>query len=148
MKKIILLIIIFIAGCNDSYEPMPNKSSFIERWSDKLAKEPMNIPMKKPIKFVTKVISIPSGARIELDGDYLGDTPLEINWEVGEVYSSRGLFRRNHIIKALPLYEGQYVQIKVFRGGFQHYQSDKVPKRIFFDMNLVRVPTRYEIDID
>ena len=97
------------------------------------------------ITYTTKVISEPHGARIELDGDYIGDTPLEIQWDG---WSMNGLFTRDHEVKALPIYEGQYVQRKFFRGGLLFRGSrDPVPKTIFFDMNLAPVPRRYELDI-
>ena len=96
--------------------------------------------------YTTKVISIPPGARIELDNDYIGDAPLEIQWEG---WSINGLFHKDHTVKALPIYEGQYVQSKFFRGGLTFRGTrDPVPKTILFDMNLVKVPMRYEIDID
>lgn len=91
------------------------------------------------------MISEPPGARIEIDGDYVGDAPLEIQWDG---WSINGLFTTDHEVKALPIYEGQYVQRKFFRGGLVFRGSrDPVPKTILFDMNLVPVPRRYEIDI-
>lgn len=96
--------------------------------------------------YTTKVISDPPGARIELDGDYIGDAPLEIQWEG---WSLNGLFYRDHTVKALPIYEGQYVQSKFFRGGLMFRgPRDPVPKTILFVMSLATVPRRYEIDID
>ena len=94
--------------------------------------------------YTTKVISDPPGARIELDVDYIGDAPLEIQWEG---WSVNGLFHRDHTVKALPIYEGQYVQSKFFRGGLFEPRNP-VPKTILFVMNLAQVPKRYEIDVE
>lgn len=96
--------------------------------------------------YTTKVISDPPGARIELDGDYIGDAPLEIQWEG---WSSNGLFHSSHTVTALPIYEGQYVQSKYFRGGLMFNDPrHPVPKTILFVMTLAPVPTHYEIDIE
>lgn len=128
MKKLLILIILFVAGCYDSYDYSTPRTNIYYETSTR----------------TTKVISIPPGARIELDGDYLGDAPLEIQWEV---YSLRGLFTRNHTVKALPIHVGQYVQSKFFQGGYQYGSPDKVPKTILFDMNLGPIPKQYELDI-
>ncbi|MHC4458064.1 MAG: hypothetical protein ACYS0I_13455 [Planctomycetota bacterium] len=87
----------------------------------------------------TKVISDPPGARIELDDDYIGDAPLEIIWD--ERLMMERTFERKHTITALPIYGGQQVQLKFFWPG------DSIPKTILFDMSLVPVPQRYELDI-
>lgn len=105
-------------------------------------------PPKKCI-YITKVISEPSGAKIELDGDYLGETPLEIEWE-GWCEPERicgGLFTRDHTVIALPIHSGQYTQRKFFSGTPFRYRH-KVPKTIFFNMRLGPIPTRYELEID
>lgn len=131
MKKLLLalIMIIIVEGCETydtgyrSYTPANYKRTY-----------------------TTKVISKPPGARIELDNDYIGDAPLEIQWEG---WLSNGLFTKDHVINALPIYEGQYTQRKFFRGNAWTWGSrDPVPKTILFDMNLVRVPSQYEINID
>jgi len=103
------------------------------------------------ITFTTKVISDPPGARIELDENYVGDAPLEIQWR-GRAKGR--VFTEKHTVRALPIYPGQYTQTKFFSeapgGLFDPYRpySYHIPEVIFFDMNLAPVPTRYEFDID
>ena len=52
----------------------------------------------------------------------------------------------SHIIKAIPVNTGQYVQIKYFSGGFSQgseTMNTPVPAKVFFDINLkftVRLP--------
>jgi hypothetical protein len=94
--------------------------------------------------YTTKVISDPPGARIELDGDYIGDAPLEIRWEG---WSANRVFYKDHTLRALPIHEGQYVQSKFFRNGVFE-PRDQIPKTILFVMNLSEAPKRYEIDIE
>lgn len=140
MKRRILVIsavIMFLGGCEScnpnnynswGYNNCGQYNSFYDQYN--------------PITYTTKVISDPPGARIELDNDYIGDAPLEIQWEG---YPATGCFTRNHELRALPIYEGQYTQYKFFDGT--SLGRPKIPKTIFFDMKLVSVPTRHEIDI-
>ena len=90
--------------------------------------------------YTTKITSEPPGARIEVNNDYIGDTPLEMNWEG---YTENDSFASNYTVRALPRAPGQEVQVKTFNWWY-----DKIPKHIFFDMNLIsNQPKKYEIDI-
>lgn len=82
----------------------------------------------------TLIISEPSGARIEVQGDYVGEAPIEV---VLPRYSLP-LY-----VVATPIHDGQYQQTKVYHRG------DPVPSRIFFDMRLVPAPDeRIEIKLE
>ena len=131
MKKLSALSILFLLiSCDGYYEPY-NYTYQPDIYHRKV--------------FTTNVVSEPPGARIELDGDYIGDAPLEIQWE-GLSYNK--VFTRDHIIKALPIHAGQYVQSKSFYGrSWVQTERSPIPKTIFFDMNLAFVPTRFEVDI-
>jgi hypothetical protein len=104
--------------------------------------------IENPIEYTkkVKVISEPLGARIEVNDDYICDTPCSIDLKVWEDYS---LARRYKII-AYPIYSGQQTQFKFLRGGNKYNRSsnDKAPTRIFFDMNLIRQIPDTEIDVD
>lgn len=93
----------------------------------------------------TKVISDPSGVRIEVNNDYICDTPCEISLET----ASDGRLLEDYYIKAYPTKPGQQVQLKFLDGSkiMSSTSRDKAPKRIFFDMSLVRTP-RPEIDVN
>jgi len=116
MKKLlIILCLVFFSGCQQVVQEDQSKPT--------------------TYTYITKVISEPPGARIEVDNDYIGDAPLEIKWD--ELSSKEEI----HTVKAFPIYENNLVQFKVF-----FHRS--IPKTIFFDMRLGPIPKQYEIDID
>ncbi len=84
-----------------------------------------------------EVLSEPPGARIEVDNDYVGNSPLTI--------AIPGTFDRgvsefdHHVIRAIPNGPG-YVQTKILWG------NKKLPKRIFFNTNLG--PPHRPLDVD
>jgi len=75
-----------------------------------------------------QIVSQPTGARIEVNGQYVGDAPLFVEIEA----SSDGRFWRDTIIKAYPKDTG-YTQIKAFNGKSRWAISDMVPPKLFFD---------------
>ncbi len=86
----------------------------------------------------TLITSEPSGARIEINGNYIGDTP--VTTRIRHYPEDRVVMGRV-VVRATPKEpEGQYIQIKAFNGPQHPFDPnrDVVPERIFFDM---RVPT-------
>jgi hypothetical protein len=75
-----------------------------------------------------QIVSQPAGAKIEVNGRYVGDAPLTVDIET----SNDGRFWRDTVIKANPADTG-YTQIKAFNGKSRWAISDMVPPRIFFD---------------
>jgi PEGA domain len=75
-----------------------------------------------------QIVSQPKGAKIEVNGQYVGDAPLTVDIEA----SNDGRFWRDTIIKAYPADTG-YTQIKAFNGKSRWTISDAVPPKIFFD---------------
>lgn len=102
---------------------------------------------KQTYTYTTEVISEPPGARIEVDGSYLGDAPMTIKWNG---YYSRRFHDRFHTIKAYPIQAGHCVQIKLFQGGFEYYpnNNDPIPEKIFFDMSLCRPKPSLDVNIN
>ena len=92
------------------------------------------------VAHTTKVTSNYPGVKIELDGDYIGETPCEIQWTGTMV----GTFpdHAHYCVIAYPIQGGQQVQSKYFYGG------KKIPKTIYFDMNLIKTPIQYQIDLN
>lgn len=80
----------------------------------------------------------PPGARIEVNNGYEGIAPLKISVPA----RPDGTWAENTKVTASPVLPGQQVQTKFF-WQFDHH---KIPKRIFFDMNLVR--PRPSIDVN
>jgi hypothetical protein len=75
------------------------------------------------------------GVRIEANDDYIGKAPLTL-----KIFGDRdGTFHNfgssDYIIRAFPLSTNQFIQTKVFRTGGWFSQEDKIPSRIYFDMN-------------
>jgi hypothetical protein len=79
-------------------------------------------------RLTVQIVSQPKGARIEVNGQYVGDAPLTVDIEA----SNDGRFWRDTIIKAYPADTG-YTQIKAFNGKSRWTISDAVPPKIFFD---------------
>ena len=74
------------------------------------------------------IVSQPPGAKIEINGQYVGDAPTTVEIET----SSDGRFWRDTIVKAYPADTG-YTQILAFNGKSHWAISDVVPPRISFD---------------
>jgi hypothetical protein len=74
------------------------------------------------------IVSEPAGAKIEINGQYVGDAPRSVEIEA----SSDGRFWRDTIIKAYPADTG-YTQVIAFNGKSRWAISDAIPPRIFFD---------------
>jgi PEGA domain len=74
------------------------------------------------------IVSQPPGAKIEVNGRYVGDAPTTVEIES----SNDGRFWRDTIIRAYPADTG-YTQILAFNGKSHWAFSDLVPPRIVFD---------------
>jgi len=76
-------------------------------------------------------ISNPPGARIEVDGNYIGNAPLTYKWPWS--YRNGGRFNNEVEVKAYPSGPGQFPQRKFFEshGG----TLPAIPSKIYFDMN-------------
>jgi hypothetical protein len=91
-----------------------------------------------------QILSEPSGARIEINGDYVGDAPLMVTIPC----SPDGRFMETTRIRALPILDGQYTQAKIFSGGHRILKNDTVPSRIFFDMRLGPVSPAIDVNVN
>lgn len=77
---------------------------------------------------ITEIISEPPGARIEINSQYVGDTPLKIH--IFRAFNGLMNWWDGFTITATPIYVGQRVQRK-------YVSSDEpTPTRVFFDMRL------------
>ena len=75
------------------------------------------------------------GARIEAEGNLIGNTPVHL-----KIFGDRdGTFHDfgeyQYVIQALPLTTNQFVQTRVFGTGRFFSREDRIPQRIYFDMN-------------
>lgn len=109
-------------------------------------------------RVVIRTIAIdsdPRGARIEMDGEYVGEAPCAANVQVkqrwvGVAYSPDGYdldygdMYRKVVLRATPIVEGQYTQVKVL--SLRNIAAKDVT-HVFFDMRLEPVPEQYQFDI-
>jgi PEGA domain len=75
-----------------------------------------------------KITSNPPGAKIEINGRYVGDAPLNVDVET----TPSGRFWRDTIIKAYPADKG-FTQIRAYNGAASWNISDTVPPEIDFN---------------
>lgn len=87
------------------------------------------------IAYKVQVESSEPGARVEANGDYVGNTPLTL-----KVFGDKdGTFHNfgtdDYVIRVFPVKQGQHTQTRVFRTGRWFSQEDRIPSRLFFDLN-------------
>jgi len=130
LSFIVVLAVSFLSGCATVMKP-----SNYSQWF-----------------YPTYIESEPSGARIEVNNEYIGKTPLTKILPRTYRYQFKGLlFGGNQIttlgsvaITAYPVKPGQQTQTK-------YIGSDQaMPRHIFFDMSLVPAnpPQKIELDIN
>jgi hypothetical protein len=75
------------------------------------------------------------GARIEANGEYVGNTPVHL-----KVFGDRdGTFHDfgnyDYVIQAAPLATNQFAQVRAYGTGRGWTHADAIPQRVYFDMN-------------
>jgi len=77
----------------------------------------------------------PPGARIEVNGQDMGEAPLHIKifGDPDGTFHDFGSYY--YVVKALPVATNQFVQTRLFRTGKAFAGEDQIPSRIYFDMN-------------
>ena len=132
-------------GCSSTPPPSaywpaqtPPASAYAYRVPDQSAKEKVEI------------VTVPAGARIEVNDNYVGDAPITV-----EIPQDGGYFTRKTVIRALPTEGGDYVQAKYFSGSIADAwhpetvgaERDQIPSRIFFDMRLGPVTPSVDVNV-
>ena len=87
------------------------------------------------IAYDVLVDSSPPGARIEANGQIIGNAPLHLKIFGDKDGTFHDFGSYYYIVRALPVATNQYVQTRVFRTGRLFTPEDRVPQRIDFDMN-------------
>jgi hypothetical protein len=87
------------------------------------------------IAYDVLVESSPTGARIEANGQMIGNSPLHLKifGDTDGTFHDFGSYY--YVIRALPIATNQYLQTRVFRTGHLFTPEDHIPQRIDFDMN-------------
>jgi hypothetical protein len=77
----------------------------------------------------------PPGARIEANGQDMGEAPVHIKifGDPDGTFHDFGSYY--YVIRALPVTTNQFVQTRLFRTGKDFAGEDQIPNRIYFDMN-------------
>lgn len=78
----------------------------------------------------SEFISNPPGARIEVDGNYIGNAPLTYTWPWS--YRDGSRFNNEVTIKAYPSGPGQFQQRKFFESHSR--ELPVIPAKIYFEM--------------
>ena len=73
-----------------------------------------------------EIVSEPSGARIEINDDYLGEAPLTTHFARGGYHGNANPLK----INAMPVRPGDCMQSKLIP------EDVKAPRRILFDMTI------------
>jgi hypothetical protein len=75
------------------------------------------------------------GARVEANGEFMGETPLNLKIFGDPDGTFHDFGSPYFVIRALPKTTNQFVQTRFFRTGQAFAGEDRIPQRIYFDMN-------------
>jgi hypothetical protein len=77
----------------------------------------------------------PPGARIEVNGQDVGEAPVKIKifGDPDGTFHDFGSYY--YVVKAAPLSTNQFAQTRLFRTGHLMTPEDHIPTKIYFDMN-------------
>ena len=75
------------------------------------------------------------GARIETNGEPLGNTPLHLKIFGDKDGTFHDFGSEFYVIRALPLATNQFAQTRWFGTGRHFGPEDHIPQNIYFDMN-------------
>lgn len=89
------------------------------------------------IAYYVEVETSEPGARIEADGNEVGTSPLKLKVFGDKDGTFHNFGRYQYVVSAYPVKPGQFVQTKVFKTGGWFTPEDRIPTRIYFDLNLV-----------
>jgi hypothetical protein len=80
------------------------------------------------------------GAQIEANGENIGSAPLHLKifGDTDGTFHDFGSYY--YVVRALPVATNQFTQTRVFRTGHLFTPEDRVPSRIYFDMNRPSYP--------
>ena len=87
------------------------------------------------IAYMVKIESSEPGARVEVNDDVIGKTPVDLRVWGDKDGTFHNFGTRDFIIRVIPTREGQSPQTKVFRTGGWFGQEDRIPTHLFFDLD-------------
>jgi hypothetical protein len=90
-------------------------------------------PLSTKNQFDVQIMSDPAGARIEINGSYVGVAPLIVKIEG---FEDRTFYKNTAIIAADPTYGDECIQQKNFTGNtYARELNDKIPEKILFKVD-------------
>ena len=115
---VLLAAVLYLTGCETT--PLPPG---VERGPD------------GTIAYDVLIEASPPGAKIEANGEIVGETPLRL-----KIFGDRdGTFHDFgsdfFVIRALSVTTNQYPQVRLFGTGRWFGPEDRIPEHIYFDMN-------------
>lgn len=87
------------------------------------------------IAYAVEIESSEPGARVEAGGDYIGKTPLVLKIFGDEDGTFHNFGSQDYVIQVFPVKTNQFVQTKMFRTGGWFSQEDRIPKKLYFDLD-------------
>ena len=75
------------------------------------------------------------GARVEANGESIGNTPISLKIYGDPDGTFHDFGSDYYIVRGLPTVTNQYAQTRVFGTGRWFGPEDRIPQRIYFDMN-------------
>jgi hypothetical protein len=117
-QPILILLVVMLAGCA-STETKPEMGP------------------DGTIAYYVEIESNEAGARVEVNEDHVGITPIKIRVWGDKDGTFHNFGTSDFVIKVTPARDG-YVQTKVFRTGGWFAQEDRVPTKLYFDLKQKR----------
>jgi len=111
-----LIVLLFVTGC----QTLPPGA---ERGPD------------GTIAYDVLVDASPPGAKIEANGEIVGETPLHLKIFGDTDGTFHDFGSEYYVIRALSLTTNQYAQVRMFGTGHWFGPEDRIPQQIYFDMN-------------
>jgi hypothetical protein len=99
------------------------------------------------IPYLVEIETSEPGSRIEADNEDIGKSPITLKIFGDKDGTFHNFGSQQYVIKAYPVKPGQSVQTKVFYTGGWFSQEDRIPKKLYFDLNLERVTPTQKIDV-
>jgi len=91
-----------------------------------------------PVPYEVQIETSDPGSRIEVDGEYMGTSPLTVTIWGDADGTFHGPGDGYTVFKAYPVKPGQYIQTRKYLNGAQAFmfgQQDRIPQRLYFDLN-------------
>jgi len=115
----VLAALLFVTGCQTT----PPPSDGVERGPHGTIAYDVLVEASEP------------GARIEADGQIIGDAPVHLKIFGDKDGTFHDFGSDFYVVRGLPLETNQYPQVAMFGTGRWFGPEDRIPRRIYFDMN-------------